>query len=667
MQNVLELRIHGDNIVECERALAILVSAVDGTSTLSERGSAISPRFEVRPSDSEWAGYEEIAVELLPGHGRWGVDIARTIREMGSPLRENADAVVTHVLPDREELLLAFEFCGALPAGNNAWQRHGRAFSFAHAGVPYLILAEVGGSELAADRTAKASRLPSPAVPASLLLLSAEVGVPVLPVYEVAPSAPSALATDFESAMGRIVAEQFVAATVLGHDTRPAEAAIRSTAARMVDLLADGRKRTDSLSREGWRRILTDPDERYEVYDASELEWSLRGLGTKVRKSPTAQLLFDAFSGLSPRPLGASGIRFAYASASQRPGFGAAVRGIYGDAASDVAAWIERGERQLVLVVVTGFKPKGEDSRPDRGLAPMARMLAGGTSDVLTFIWGPAPVQLVKLMGRDISAAALQNGLIESVVATSDAVIVDSPDSEPLAVVLSRAERADSAMVSPVLGVTRVTAIGEQDVDTVTHLMFTQPMRPGFFEGLCNPPGGDWSGISLLDDEGAVSRWTSLPRVSQSGGKRPDHVIQVTLENRKYVLAIESKAAPGTLEKEVGPALCGYVKDLVAFPPSVTKRVSSLLWDSTIRCSGNLAWSDLYSAGVFVWTTADALGSALARSECHWVGGWDLNNPSMPTLHVLARSGFEFLVADIALAAATSGLEIKVEEYGFPN
>ena len=40
--------------------------------------------------------------------------------------------------------------------------------------------------------------------------------------------------------------------------------------------------------------------------------------------------------------------------------------------------------------------------------------------------------------------------------------------------------------------------IGENDVDTILHTIFTQlkSSEIKIFEGMCNPPGGDWSGIS---------------------------------------------------------------------------------------------------------------------------------------------------------------------------
>lgn len=82
----------------------------------------------------------------------------------------------------------------------------------------------------------------------------------------------------------------------------------------------------------------------------------------------------------------------------------------------------------------------------------------------------------------------------------------------------------------------------EQDVDTTIHLLFAHQENLKVFEVTCNPPGGDWSGLSILDFEtGEEFRWTSLPRVSSAGGKRPDHVIEFLLDNGHWgLLAIES-------------------------------------------------------------------------------------------------------------------------------
>lgn len=85
-------------------------------------------------------------VELLPGYARWGVNIQDVFQSHGAPLREATDVVITKIVEseDVEEILLAVEFSSALPAGNNAWQRNGRALACAVAGVP-LTLVLFGG------------------------------------------------------------------------------------------------------------------------------------------------------------------------------------------------------------------------------------------------------------------------------------------------------------------------------------------------------------------------------------------------------------------------------------------------------------------------------------------------------------------------------------------
>ena len=57
---------------------------------------------------------------------------------------------------------------------------------------------------------------------------------------------------------------------------------------------------------------------------------------------------------------------------------------------------IETKNKPLIIVWVTGFKPRGDDSRPDRGLVPLARMLFGNDIDILTIVFGPAGKQTWK-------------------------------------------------------------------------------------------------------------------------------------------------------------------------------------------------------------------------------------------------------------------------------
>lgn len=95
------------------------------------------PSYSVQTKDKEI-----FEIELLGGHDRWNVNFNTELTKYGAPLREATDAYITKVSKDSktEELLLAIEFCNALPAGNNAWQRNGRAVTCAEIGIPYFYL-----------------------------------------------------------------------------------------------------------------------------------------------------------------------------------------------------------------------------------------------------------------------------------------------------------------------------------------------------------------------------------------------------------------------------------------------------------------------------------------------------------------------------------------------
>lgn len=90
-KNSRHIRIHGDNIVECERSLDLISSALNITpipkSTLLYKPTYILENEK-----------EIIHIDLLPGHDRWGVSIADILINNGGVLREGADSYVTEVI-----------------------------------------------------------------------------------------------------------------------------------------------------------------------------------------------------------------------------------------------------------------------------------------------------------------------------------------------------------------------------------------------------------------------------------------------------------------------------------------------------------------------------------------------------------------------------------------
>lgn len=157
------LNIHGDNIVECERALKLCKESLQLKNiTFDKASSVFCPSYTAENTDYSFH------FTFFPGYGRWNFDILSLLRTTPESLREAPDVLITEIIDGKEKTLLAIEYCGALPAGNQAWQRSGRGYSTGKSNVPYLYVTELGGYELdTRTREKKAARFPNPAVPFS--------------------------------------------------------------------------------------------------------------------------------------------------------------------------------------------------------------------------------------------------------------------------------------------------------------------------------------------------------------------------------------------------------------------------------------------------------------------------------------------------------------------
>lgn len=180
-------RIHGDNIVECERIAGLILSETQPTSITI---SLMSPSTIVYNILCNYSGhYFSWQLELLPGfnkagRSRWESNIFNGLKSNGSFLDETPDAIVTYIEDGLETILYAIEFCSALQAGNQAWQRSGRAFSTGRTGCPYLYIVDFVKYELdSKTRKRKALRFPNPAVPYSYINFSRESDNFVAQIY----------------------------------------------------------------------------------------------------------------------------------------------------------------------------------------------------------------------------------------------------------------------------------------------------------------------------------------------------------------------------------------------------------------------------------------------------------------------------------------------------
>lgn len=233
---------------------------------------------------------------------------------------------------------------------------------------------------------------------------------------------------------------------------------------------------------------------------------------------------------------------------------------------------------------------------------------------------------------REPQRLAEQNGLWEAILGLSNAVLADSVTlSEPIWLKLPDLSQPAPKKIS-FAAATSPTLFSEQDVDTALHLLFGQGGTETVFEGLCNPPGGDWSGLSLLNWQTRTEyRWTSLPRVSAHGGKRPDHVIQFNANDKNILLAIESKSHARTLEMKIGPRLGRYVEQLIQTPATIS-RSREQAWHMARELRYATQEIEIISGGAFCLEGKMTLPEIARRCRLNAVFAFDFRSSEQPSL-----------------------------------
>lgn len=558
--------IYGDNIVECERMLSLIRKALN-VRACRLSGSVMAPIFSLDTDHGEYL------FNFYPGFGRWDHDVVAAIRQSGGILRETPDVFITAEDGNQERVVLAVEFCSALPAGNQAWQRSGRAYSVARAGIPYLFVTELGGFELDAMRNKKAPRLPNPAVPFSFISYSENADSDVMIAYQMNPGADSENRDKYARMIAEADLPRYIVARLDGVDASPFAYSMERKAFSFVLSTASEKKvRVAALNSDDWKRV-NDSMQRdgnaSELYKAFDIPW-------KKKISVPTKISFKKFLGGIERiatALVSGDLPFCIVRSEKSAKLIEIVKSAYPRLADSLPAG-ELANRDIALCFINGFKPRGDDARPDRGLLPFLRMLVGDSIKVLTIVYGPATKAMTDKLSKSPEELGEENGLWEAILSLSDYVICDSMrSSAPIlqkgwASERLRVSRAESVLMpANTSHCPRPSSEGENDVDSAIHILFAYALDGKCFESMCNPPGGDWSGMSLMFN-GREYRWLTLPRVSSSGSKRPDHVIQAEPD---AILAIESKDTLRNLERKIGPRLNRYCADLFRFKPSCVR------------------------------------------------------------------------------------------------
>jgi hypothetical protein len=655
------LNIHGDNIVECERAFILIQGAwADDISDIEGPfGSVVCPKFNLSLKGRD----APLEITFFPGFGRWNHDILASIRERGGSLREAADVVVTALHPQEETPLFAIEFCGALPAGNQAWQRSGRAFSFGEAQIPYLYISELGGFELDSKRQRKAPRMPNPAVPFSYLSFSIEKDTPVFPIFITSPGADQQSRTTYADVFGDDDLLNFIRATLLSQDQTAVFESLQKRVLSFIKKRASSARAGETLSPEQWSEAYTrikrgEAISPYLLEDVKQ-SWSKTAYIDALTQRAKSLIALGKKHGTG---LTSTKLPMCLLSTSKRQMLTRDISALYPNMTQQFLDWL-RNDRPLAICWVMGFKPRGDDARPDRGLPPLARMLVGSGHDLLSIVYGPAPRTTWALLANNPGRLAAQNGLWEAILETSDAVLIESATDD----VSANGYTSDhwiaalpTPTVNPFLVMPVPTKLGENDVDTALHLLLAHLSDENVFEGMCNPPGGDWSGVSIIDEEAQNElRWISLPRVSGENTKRPDHVFQISRPNdRPIILSIESKETPATLEENIGPRLTLYLNNLFGFTASIQRRCGSKEWRHSQRTIDQNDYV-FASAGAFISDNRSEIGAALKKSNSDIIFGVAFNaSGTSCTIHAQAGTALGKEIAAIISAVDASSASI---------
>lgn len=629
-------RIHGDNIVECERIAKLILGEINPTSI---EISLMSPSTVVYNICFGYLGRRfEWQLELLPGFNkagrrRWESNIFDGLKKSGSFLDETPDAIVTCVENGLETIIYAIEFCSALQAGNQAWQRSGRAFSTGRTGCPYLYIVDFVKYELdARTRERKALRFPNPAVPYSYISFSRESDNFVAQVYirseEFNKQFDYSLRNFDEDNFAEAELSRYIVKRMCGFDTTEEEETILQKNLNVVLFLASSSRPTTNFTPAQWQCLYAS-HQGIVQFSLENSEFSFRKtITTKGHHGNSAKFL-DLVESLSVG-LASRDLPFGIIPAANRRRLANGIRQLYPTYDNAVLNRIASDHSDLILCIIKGFKPRGDDNRPDRGILPLAAMLASTETEAMTYIYGPVVERNFNALLTNPGRLAASNGFWRAILALSDFVALDVPvlaghsyDEEVL-LDTSALKKHYVGQLPDEDGLTQDVfssiprSFHEDDVDTGIHFLFSHLLHKVCFEGMCNPPGGDWSGLSVLYDDYEV-RWLSLPRVSEEvDGKRPDHVLELFgVFARPVLLSIESKEKSFDLEANVGEGLVNYVHNLMNYVPNVERLVHPRLgaWTQSEHLVHFNAF-EVISAAAYLRGSAQAERTVFERSNC---------------------------------------------------
>ena len=624
MKNKIEISIYGDNILECERMYNLIK---EGFSDIEKEDVDLSHIYS--PLKTIETSTTILNVQFYPDYKsktRWYKEgLLHILVQNGANLTEASDIILTRTLHGEEKILLSIEFSSALPAGNQAWQRSGRALSFSEVGIPYLYINDIGLEELTSERESKAERSSNPLVPLSYIKHTQRTSSFTLSVLN-----PSQLIEKNKKNEKYLVNNEVVELINNLIFERSIKKEVGELNQKTANYINSFGGKNEKINFNQWIDVNDSEIEKF------ILDFDLPDYKKKIaEKTPITVEMKTLIKEIVPSAAKSiyNNIPICFIPNAARKALAVnIVEKCYPGLNEDVIDWLNK-EGPLVMCLINGFKPRGDDARPDRGLVPFARMLFGFEIDLIALVFGQATTEMGELFKTDPITLADKNGLWKSILYYSSLTIADSYHWE-------NEDKFKSQFNLTKKGTTNLDGIklkkpgrvpikfNENDVDTAIHLTFHDITE--VFEGLCNPPGGDWSGISLIDKNQNEHRWMSLPRLSDQT-KRPDHIFQITNNEENYLLIIESKEKLSGLLKDkehLGEDLLNYVRALIVYPCSAIRANGN--WErNNKKVNFKQAFKEEYSSAAFIFSNDEELTTAKNNLKVDLIIGFNTNQKGL--------------------------------------
>lgn len=575
---VIKLNIYGDNILECERALSYLETGIrrQEKEILKKKlidGFIITPQYNIKGKKNEYV------ITLYPGvnRGRWNHDIYDILfTNNGIKLTETCDVILTSFKNNKEIPILAIEFSSALPAGNNSWQRSGRALSFSRLGIPYIYAVEIGAHELDKNGKIKSTRSQSSLLILSYLLNNSRSKEFNSLSYSTSPVADSDFINKYREIVNENYLFDYIYFLVTDNITEleKCEEKLLLTELKVYNKVAHEKENIFKTLKveEDYLAFISSLtlDDLLEGVKKAGILWNKK-IKNNTELTKDFQNLREITKQYCFSPYANSSVPIGILPKEQFNNFIVDIKSKCPNYYKIFNEAVTNSKNDLAIVMINGFKPSGNDSRPDRGLLPFSRMVFGEEISIFTIIYSPNISEyIIDAISDGKSDVLRRNGLFNAILDGSDYTLVDSFKQDECLEILSQRSKIPNEIQN--IAIPEINRkperIGENDIDTVIHMIFKDINY--VFESFTNPPGGDWSGISIIDDQYEY-RWTSLNREPKNV-KRPDHIFQIKSDK---LLVIESKEGYSTLidkEEDVGPKMIAFLSDLLFERPINAKK-----------------------------------------------------------------------------------------------